>query len=328
MIVISRCPYRISLLGGGSDLFWFLDTFEKGLCIGFSIPIFSRVVLGYRHDHSSYGILNYSSREKYSEVESICHPIIRNCLKILNIDKPIELASFGESISGSGLGSSSSFTVALLGGLAKLNNLKMSNKDLAKLAVEVEIDKMEKPIGLQDQYLCALGGVNILKFNKSRKVDVFKSEINSHIITHFMKDCFLVNTGINRSAAIVLEEIKSDKRNFDQIKEIYSIADAFLNLKNLNLEKGLIKLEEALTQSWELKKNMQGTMNKKLFEIENFLKTYNFKILKLLGAGGGGYFLVRYLGKSIIADTDKFTNKGLSLVKVEISEKGYESWFV
>ena len=215
MIVISKCPYRISLLGGGSDLCWFLDKHKKGLSIGFSIPIFSRVVLGYRHDKNAYGILNYSSREKYSDINNICHPIIRNCFKKLNINKPIELASFGESISGSGLGSSSSFTVALLGGLAKLNNLEITNEELANLAIEIEIDEMKKTIGLQDQFLCALGGINILEFDNSKKVNVIKSENDSQVIKSLMKNAYLINTGISRSAEVVLEKVKSHKMNYE-----------------------------------------------------------------------------------------------------------------
>ena len=120
MIVISRCPHRISLLGGGSDLKWFLEKHDIGFSIGFSIPIFSRVVLSYRSNNAPHGILNYSSREEYSDLNSICHPIIRNCLQTLEIKQPIELASFGEPFSGSGLGSSSSFTIALLKGIYAL----------------------------------------------------------------------------------------------------------------------------------------------------------------------------------------------------------------
>ena len=119
MIIISRCPYRISLLGGSSDLDWYVNQKGYGLSVGFSIKLFTRVIVSFR-DYSDRGILNYSSREEYKDLESISHPIIRSCLKRFNLQKKIELCSMGESLSGSGLGSSSSFSVAMVKAITKL----------------------------------------------------------------------------------------------------------------------------------------------------------------------------------------------------------------
>ena len=133
MIIVSKCPYRISLLGGSSDLDWFVKRYGRGMSIGFSISAYSTLFLKSRN-LGSRGILNYSSREEYSDVETISHPIIRECLSKYKINNPIELASFGDDISGAGLGSSSSFTVALLNGLNSLLDIKESNYELAKIA--------------------------------------------------------------------------------------------------------------------------------------------------------------------------------------------------
>ncbi len=322
MIIVSRCPYRISLLGGGSDLISFLEKFDKGLCIGFSIPLYSRVVLSYRNSDSLHGILNYSSREEYSDLNSICHPIIRNCLQILNIKKPIELASFGEPISGTGLGSSSSFTVALIQGLYALQKIEISNEEIANIACQVEIEKMKKPIGKQDQYLCALGGVNILEFQKNKKVIKKKSHKINDAIYKFMENTFLVNTGINRSASKVLKKISSNSDNFEYIKEIYNVAYDFLN--EINNDQNIItkNLEKSIIKSWSLKRNIVGTMNEKLIDIESFLEKKNFQILKLLGAGGGGYFLVKYKGENFNKDNEFLIKKNLHISKVSISKSG------
>ena len=326
MIIISRCPYRISLLGGGSDLNWFLDKYEYGLSIGLSIPIYSRVVLSYRNENVSNGILNYSSREEYSDVNSICHPIIRNCLKILDIKRPIEFASFGEPLSGSGLGSSSSFTVALLKGLLALNNKKLSNEEIADLACQIEIEKMKKPIGMQDQYLCALGGINILRFQKNEKVIIKNSEKIIDAVNKFMENTFLIYTGISRSATNVLEKVKSNSNSYENIEQIYKIANNFL--KEVKNEPNTIveKLEESVIKSWSLKRNIDGTMNEKLLEIESLLENRNFQILKLLGAGGGGYFLVKYNGNNFQIDKNFLLTKGFSIKNVGISSTGCEYW--
>ena len=103
MIVISKCPYRISLIGGGSDLDWFVNRKGRGFSVGFAVASYSRVIVGYRGGNASRGLLNYSSREEYVSVDSISHPIIRKCLQKFNLKEPIELASFGESLLGGGL---------------------------------------------------------------------------------------------------------------------------------------------------------------------------------------------------------------------------------
>ena len=176
MIYISKCPYRISLLGGSSDLDWFVSENKIGLSFGFSINRYSRVVAGFRNPFIDKGILNYSSREEYADVDDISHPLIRTTLKKLNIYKPIELASFGDIFSGTGLASSASFTIALIKVLNKLNNLDKSNFEIAKIACDIEINDLGTKSGRQDQYLCALGGINMLQFKPNKVVEIHNSK--------------------------------------------------------------------------------------------------------------------------------------------------------
>ena len=125
MIYVSRCPLRLSLLGGTSDLDWFVNDYGRGFTIGCSLASYSRVITTLS-SRSDKGLLNYSSREIYSDVDNITHPIIRETLKFLEIKNKIELCSFGEKQSGQGLGSSSSFTVALVSSLSKLKGQNFS----------------------------------------------------------------------------------------------------------------------------------------------------------------------------------------------------------
>ena len=120
MIIISRCPYRISLLGGGSDLDWFVKENNFGICLGYSLSKYTYIVVNQLPPQSKRGTLNYSSREEYSNLNEIAHPLIRSALEELNIKQLLEISSFGFASRGSGLGGSSSFLVAILKCLSKI----------------------------------------------------------------------------------------------------------------------------------------------------------------------------------------------------------------
>ena len=143
------------------------------------------------------------------------------------------MASFGDNLSGGGLGSSSSFTVALLKGIYELKNMEISSSDAAHLASEIEIKNLEKPIGRQDQYLCSLGGINILRFNKDKIVNSIENSIIIEAVEIYLKDLFIVNTGVSRSATKVLKEIKQNNKSYDSIKQIFNITKSFLKIQKI-----------------------------------------------------------------------------------------------
>lgn len=326
MIIISRCPYRVSLLGGSSDLDWYVNNNEYGLAIGFAIKLYSRVIICYRSS-SDKGILNYSSREEYRYVESISHPIIRSCLKKFNINKKVELCSIGESISGSGLGSSSSFSVALINGIAKLDSIDLTNEEIAHYASEIEIMDLKKPIGRQDQYLCALGGVNILKFRPEGKVSKYNQPLLKSAIENFAKNLYLVNTGIKRNATTKLKNLKNHNSTVDFINDIRQIAYDFIE-KSKSLTKKEIEelLEIYMKEAWKIKRLMFGVMTKELFDIEKKIIKTDFSVLKLLGAGGGGYFLVLYNGNNFENSKSQLEINDLKLTKIEICKEGCSTY--
>ena len=328
MIVISKCPYRISLLGGSSDLDWFLDRNKRGVCIGFSMNAYSTVVLKKR-SLDQKGILNYSSREEYKTLDNITHPIIRECFRKFNIDQPIELASFGDSLGGSGLGSSSSFSVALVKGINFLFGKSLSNEETAHLASEIEICNLRKSIGRQDQYLSSLGGINILEFREDKKVLNLNYPNIQNSISELVNNLYLVDTCIRRSATSTLEKIKNDCNSYESIQEILKITDIFLKeAQNSNSSEISDLLTDAIIRTWNIKKNMPGVMNNELMQIENYLLKENFQILKLLGAGGGGYFLVKSKYKNIKEVKSKLQKFNLNFQKVKIDFNGAKSWEV
>ena len=326
MIIASKCPYRISLLGGSTDLDWFINKHKKGLAIGFSINAYSTIFLKERLEGQE-GILNYFSREIYSDIEDISHPIIRECLKKYKINKPLELSSFGDNLSGGGLGSSSSFSVALVQAMCELSQINISQLDAANIASDIEINKLKKPIGRQDQYLCSMGGINIIKINERNKVELFNKDNIIKAIKSYINDLFIVNTGKARSANTTLLRIKSHKDSFESIKKIYDIANNFLNESSKLKHNDLIHLlDDSVKESWKIKKNMSSVMDDSLSLIETKLITFNFEIKKLLGAGGGGYFLVKYVGKSLKKDLENLDKENLKITKFELENNGSRSW--
>ena len=330
MIFISRCPSRVSLLGGGSDLDWFVQDHLRGFSIGFSIQVYSRVIVGKRQSNFKRGLLNYSSREEYKTLDSISHPIIRSSLKHFSITNPIELTSFGDVSLGGGLATSSSFCVALLSSLSKMIDKNISNIELAKLASDVEIDVLKNPIGRQDQYLCALGGVNFLEFKKDGFVKQNYFPNISQAINQFSKELFICDSSIYRSASKTLSNIKNDNNSVESIIKIRDIADDFIinSSRSDDINKIISNLKNSLEESWQIKKSLVGVMNKDLEEIEQFLSKNNFQVFKLLGAGGGGYFLVGYNGSDLNKDLKALKKSKIVLTSINIDNEGCKSWII
>ena len=327
MIVISRCPYRISLLGGGSDLDWFVDKNGYGLSYGFSIKSYTRIALCKRAEIHKKGILNYSSREEYENIESISHPLIRASLTTLGIKDPLEISSFGDALIGGGLGSSSSFTIALLKALKFLNNTQVSNFDIAKLASHIEINNFSKNIGRQDQFLCALGGGKAFLYKTNNDVQKIDNSNLEDIAKRFSANLFLINTGISRSSKKSLDLVRSEAESFKNIKEILKITETFIQKIDFLSEEDQINfLEESIIASWKIKKSLKGVFNDDLIKLEQLINNSGFKVLKLLGAGLGGYFLVKYFGDDFKKDKAILNKFNLQINEVNFSEQGCEVW--
>tara|TARA_Y100000589_G_scaffold240187_1_gene227707 strand:+ start:184 stop:1170 length:987 start_codon:yes stop_codon:yes gene_type:complete len=321
MIYVSKAPYRISLLGGSSDLDWFVNKYKRGLTLGFSIDAYSTIFIKRRKSFQK-GLLNYSSHEEYSDIESITHPIIRSCLKRFSMREPLELFSIGDNLSGGGLGSSSAFTVALIKLISTMKDINLPNLEIANIASDIEINDLGNPIGRQDQYFSSLGGINILEFYKEK---VIQKEVPLNLkktIISYSRNLYLINTGLHRQAAIPLKKIKDDDTSYENIEKILKISDNFLNKsENKNVEEIEQILHDAIKNTWLIKKDMPGVMNQELLNLENMLNQNGLEVLKLLGAGSGGYFLVKSIDKSfeeISSLSEKF-NFEINNFKIEDS---------
>ena len=321
MIYVAKAPYRISLLGGSSDLDWFVNKYKRGLTLGFSIDAYSTIFIKRRKSFQK-GLLNYSSHEEYVDIESITHPIIRACLKRFSIFEPLELFSIGDNLSGGGLGSSSAFTVALIKAISNMRDINFTKAEIANIASEIEINDLGNPIGRQDQYFSSLGGINILEFKKEKVIQKDVSLNLKEAIISYSSNLYLINTGLYRQAAIPLKKIKDDDTSDENIKKILKISDNFLNkseTKNIKEIKHL--LHDAIKKTWLIKKCMPGVMNQELQYLENILNQNGLEVLKLLGAGSGGYFLVKSIDKSFeeISSLSEKLNFEINNFKIENS---------
>tara|TARA_B100000886_G_C20354598_1_gene462452 strand:+ start:113 stop:1093 length:981 start_codon:yes stop_codon:yes gene_type:complete len=323
MIFVGKAPYRISLLGGGSDLDWFCKENSYGLSLGFAINMYSYSVLNKLPNSAKFGTINYSSREIYKNEEDIVHPLIREAFKIVKLRNYVEVSSYGSASGGSGLGGSSSFLVSLLSALSKSLNLNWDNSLIAKVACDIEILKLLKPIGRQDQYLSSLGGISYLQFEKDGNVKINQlSNEKNLLLRKLINNFYLIPTNKTRNADQILSSIKNDPSSKSKIFELREIAKDFLDLKETREYVLENIFHESVKESWKIKKNMNNVMNNVLEDQYEFLKNsipHNW--IRLLGAGGGGYFLVSV--KEDFKDFDSISNIGK--IKVSISETGAES---
>ena len=328
MIFVGKAPYRVSLLGGSSDLDWFVKENGYGVCLGYSLNKYSYSVLNVLPKNSSRGILEYSNREEYSEIEEIVHPIVREVLFDLDISKYIELKTFGFASGGAGLGGSGSFMISLISSLSKAFKLNLSDQKIVEKACFIEIHKLKKPVGKQDQYLCGNSGLNAFKFHENDQVDKIKISLSKEkVLKRLSKDFYLIPTNKQRNSDIVLSKIRVEDKVKEKIIEIRKIAEKFLIFEEEREDKIEQKFHNSIKESWEIKRSMSNVMTGDLddqYELINKLIPNNW--IRLIGAGKGGYFLVSSKRKEKDLH-DISEQRGIrGIFKASISDEGIKSF--
>ncbi len=287
-MIISRTPLRVSFVGGGTDMKYFYSK-VPGSVISTSINKYIYIIVKKRVDNKI--VLNYSKRESVDKVEDIKHDLIKACLSYVNIESSIEITSIADIPSeGSGLGSSSSFTVGLLNALFGHLGKRVDQEELARLACKIEIDICKAPIGKQDQYGASVGGLKKIYFNQDNSVIVEKiSDING-LYRKLNNKMILVNSDIYRSASKIL---KVQKENSDlNMPKLINIASMVDNFENYLKEQNFDLMYRQLDIYWHEKKSLVQSQVKKDLEI-----IYDYYVPefcssgKICGAGGGGYFI-------------------------------------
>jgi len=288
-LIIVQTPLRISFFGGGTDFPSFY--MEEGGCVlSSAIDKYIFVTVKNRFDNKLR--IGYTHTEMVDSVDQIQHELIREVLKSTSVSKAIEITTMGDIPSeGSGLGSSSTVTVGALHALYAYLGEIVSMERLAKEACDIEIGKLGKPIGIQDQYIAAYGNLRFFEFLPNGQVKVEKLSLHPEF-RRVLNDCFLLFfTGINRRADTVLTEqknnIKARMPILREIKQMAYQAKKDLEIGDFNAFGSL------LHQSWELKKRMAGQIsNGTIDELYDTARRAGAIGGKITGAGGGGFLLL------------------------------------
>tara|TARA_Y100001970_G_C14258493_1_gene877472 strand:- start:1010 stop:1975 length:966 start_codon:yes stop_codon:yes gene_type:complete len=284
-MIISKTPLRISFAGGGSDLPSYFEK-EPGKVLSSSINKYVYVIIKERFDNMIY--INYSKKEIVSSVENIEHALVREAMKKTGIRNGIEITTLSDiPSSGSGLGSSSAITVGLLNAMYNYKNIIKSQQELAEEACHIEINICKNPIGKQDQYGCALGGVKKIKFNTDGKVEF---ELIDSNFSELDRNLYLCYTDITRNANTILsKQSKSSKKNKLKNSMLVSSVD---ELEEILISGSFDKIGNFLDKMWKIKKEMaEGISNDSIEKL--YQKGINAGALggKVSGAGGGGFIL-------------------------------------
>lgn len=288
-MIISRTPFRISFAGGGSDLPSFYRQ-ETGVVLSTSINKYVYIAIHPFFDTRNIQ-LKYSKTELVSSIEDIQHPIFKEVLGMYGL-RGVDLNSIADIPAGTGLGSSSAFTVGLLNAVNAYNDKAVSSEQLGKLACEVEIDRLGSPIGKQDQYAAACGGLNLISFYPDESVNVEKIVMNAVKKKELEGNLIMIYTGDTRSAnSILLQQNKaiSAKDKFENQQKMVQLA---YSLKKTLEDNNIDDFGRFLHEGWLLKKSLTKAISNSLVD-EIYDRGLKAGALggKLLGAGGGGFIL-------------------------------------
>jgi D-glycero-alpha-D-manno-heptose-7-phosphate kinase len=291
-MIITRSPLRISLGGGGTDLPSYYQKHE-GFLIAAAIDKYVYINL---HDtFVDYLIVKYSKMEEVRSIDEIKHPIIRECLKLLGFDASyLEIASLADIPAGTGLGSSSSFTCALLKALHTHKKNLVSPADLAEQACHIEMDLLHEPIGKQDQYISAHGGINCFTFCKDNRVKTEKLHISPETLYNLEDHLLLFFTGYSRSASNLLKEQddKSKKDDTSMIDNLHFVKELGYKSKTAFERGDLEEFASIMNVHWEHKKQRSNAMSNDRINTWYDIAMKNGALGgKLIGAGGGGFLM-------------------------------------
>lgn len=290
-MIISRTPFRVSFFGGGTDLPSFYEK-EGGRVLSCAIDKYLYVVV-----KRQLGIVESKFRINWAEVEladsvdEIRHVAVRETLRYLNIDFPLEITTFAEVPPNTGLGSSSTFGVGLLHALHALSGRYVSKAQLAREASEIEIEIMQSPIGRQDHYAASYGNLNSYVFNNDHTVNVEPVLYSKQILSELEASLVMFYTKVKRPASELLKE--QQKRTMENIETLINMRDQVEPMRQmLSKEMNYRMFGDALDKGWQLKRSQTPLISTP--EIDDFYqKAINAGATggKLLGAGGGGFLL-------------------------------------
>lgn len=291
-MIITRSPLRISLGGGGTDLPSYYQD-HSGLVIAAAIDRYVYISLHRRFAAKIF--LKYSQMEEVDTVEEIKHPLIREALRLVEREPThLEITSTADIPAGTGLGSSGSFVTALLKALHALRKNPISPKDLAEQACHLELDVLKEPIGKQDQYIAAFGGLTTFRFLPNGQVEVWPLKVTEETIYNLEDNLLLFFTGAVRSASEILrtQDARSKQRDSDMIANLHLIKELGRDSKEALEAGNLTRFAELMNVHWEHKvKRDPKISSDAINQWYQLAMKHGALGGKLIGAGGGGFLL-------------------------------------
>lgn len=322
-MIITRTPFRISFAGGGSDLPSYYEKFG-GAVLSVSINKYMYLFMHDYFDSNKY-MLKYSKTELVDSLDKIQHPILKAVFSKYNISG-VDFSSIADIPAGTGLASSSAFTVGLINLCNVYTDKYMEKSDIAKLACDIEINELKEPIGKQDQYACACGGLNFIEFSKDGNVDIEKLYLQSDAYRVLEKNLLMFYTGKTRSAGSILaEQKKNTEEDTKKINNLHKMVKLSKELKAELLKGNVDAMGDILHSGWLYKKELaNGISNPDIDYYYDLAMKNGAKGGKLLGAGGGGFLLfyveeqfrnkVRTALKDLKEIDFNFDSKGTNLI--------------
>ena len=288
-MIITQTPLRISFAGGGTDFKGFYEK-EYGSVVSTAIDKYIYVVIKERFDDLIR--VGYTRTEMVQSVNEIQHELAREAMRMVGIDKGIEIATMADVPSeGSGLGSSSTVTVGLLNALYAYRGEAVTAERLAREACQIEIEILGKPIGKQDQYIAAYGGLRHFKFHANEEVEVNAIALDEAARQRLNESLLLFYTGVTRKSAEVLSEQRSNiAARMKLLTEMRDQGDELARLLKLG---AIASLGQTLREGWNRKRQLASTIsNPHIDELVEAAISAGALGCKVTGAGGGGFFLV------------------------------------
>lgn len=293
-MIITQTPLRVGLVGGGTDL---PDYYREhgGRVLNAAIDKYVYVIVKQRFDDDVY--INYSQKEIVSRVEDVQHDLVREAMHMAGVRKGVEITTLADIPSaGSGLGSSSAVTVGLLHALFAYAGRQVAAEELADRACAIEIDRCGKPIGKQDQYAAAFGGICDMRFGPGDRVHVDQIRLERRLHRQFQSELMLFYTGITRSADNILQQ---QTANIEQrLQELHLLRDLASEAAEGLRSGDTDSVGVALGKSWQAKRMLaEGVSNQQLDDAVESALEAGATGAKVAGAGGGGFVLVSCAGE-------------------------------
>jgi D-glycero-alpha-D-manno-heptose-7-phosphate kinase len=320
-MIITRSPLRISLGGGGTDLPSYYEE-HGGFLVAAAID--KHVYINVHRRFEEGYVLKYSQYERVANVEEMQHPIIRESLKLVGVtEKNLEITSMADIPAGTGLGSSGSFTTALLKALHTLRKNIVRPAEIAAQACQIEIEKLHEPVGKQDQYIAAVGGITSFHFLPGGSVEILPVELDEETLFNLQDNLLMFFTGYTRSASKILKEQDEKTKGLDKamVENLHFVKELGVHSKDA-LESGdLREFARLMDVHWQRKKERSGGMSNS--QINDW---YDYAIAngalggKLIGAGGGGFLM--FYTEEVTRLRRAMREKGLREVRLRFDFEG------